>query len=87
MWNLSLALPLKYADHHPFDLKGSSKILFFKESEDERSALEIELEEDETIRDKLNLNATDDTGGTPFKVLVDGVELRRPINLLSDLRT
>ena len=86
IWNLSLALPLKYADHHPFDLKGSSNILFFKESEDEKSATEIELEEHETIRDKLNLNARDDTADIPFKVLVDGVELRRPINLLSELR-
>ena len=86
IWNLSLALPLKYTDHHPFDLKGSSNILFFEESEDERSATEIELEEHETIRDKLNLNATDGTAGIPFKVLVDGVELRRPINLLPELR-
>ena len=86
IWNLSLALPLKYTDHHPFDLKGSSNILFFEESEDKRSATEIELEEHETIRDKLNLNARDDTAGISFKVLVDGVELRRPINLLSKLR-
>lgn len=86
IWNLSLALPLKYTDHHPFDLKGSSNILFFEESKDEKSAAEIELEEHETIRDKLNLNATDGTAGIPFKVLVDGVELRRPINLLPELR-
>lgn len=89
IWNLSLALPLKYADHHPFDLKGSSNILFLKESEDEKSAVEIEFEEHEeheTIRDKLNLNARDDTAGIPFKVLVDGIELRRPINLLPELR-
>ncbi|MXW32326.1 MAG: hypothetical protein F4100_02385 [Rhodothermaceae bacterium] len=86
MWKLSLALPLKYVDHHPFDLKGASKILFYKESVDQRSAIEIELEENETIGDKLNLTAGDNTTGTPFKVLVDGVELRRPISLLSELR-
>lgn len=86
IWNLSLALPLKYSDHHPFDLKGSSNILFYKESEHEKSAIEIELEERETIRGKLDLNARDDTAGIPFKVLVDGVELRRPIDLLPELR-
>lgn len=86
IWNLSLALPLKYTERHPFDLKGSSNILFFEESEDERSATEVDLEEHETIGDKLNLNARDDTAGIPFKVLVDGVELRRPINLPSKLR-
>ena len=86
IWNLSLALPLKYTDNHPFDLKGSSNILFFRESKDERSATEVELEEHETIRDKLNLKARDDIAGVPFKVLVDGVELRRPINLLPELR-
>lgn len=86
IWNLSLALPLKYTDHHPFDLKGSSNILFFEESEDKRSATEIELEEHETIRNKLSLSARDNAAGIPFKVLVDGVELRRPINLLPELR-
>ncbi len=53
IWNLSLALPLKYTDHHPFDLKGASNILFFRESKDVKSATEIELENHETIRDKL----------------------------------
>ena len=86
LWNLSLALPLKYTDHHPFDFKGSSNILFFEESNNQKSVTEIELGEHETIRDKLNLNARDDTAGIPFKVLVDGVELQRPINLLSRLR-
>lgn len=86
MWNLSLSLPLRYADYHPFDLRGSSNILFFEEKTGERSATEIELEEDETIGDKLNLTARDNAAGSPFKVLVDGVELRRPISPLPELR-
>ena len=86
IWKLSLAVPLRYIDRHPFDFTGSSGVYFFQESSDGKKVTPMVLGNDESIRERLGLKANDSTGRLPFSVWVDGVELRRPIDLPSELR-
>lgn len=86
IWQLSLSLPLDYVGDHPFDLDGSSGMLFLDVPDGRKQASTINLEKDETLRDRLGLIAgqPDPDGG--FDVHIDGILLRRPINLPFDLR-
>ena len=86
IWQLSLALPLKYATHHPFDFKGGSSILFLTAPMGGKSTSPLDFEVDKSLRDELGLKATDEPNDIPFQVFVDGVELRRPIDLPLALR-
>lgn len=86
IWQLSLSLPLPYVAEHPFDLSGSSSILFFGMPLEERQAVRLSIPPGETVRKHLSLTAgsPDPIGG--FTVVVDEVELRRPIELPDSLR-
>ena len=86
IWQLSLALPLQYATHHPFDLEGDSNILFFTAPLREKGISQLNLGSNKSLRNKLGLKATGEPNDLPFQVFVDGVELRRPIELPSELR-
>lgn len=86
IWQLSLSLPLKYPEKHPFDFTGSSGLIFLTAKEKEKASSIISLGEDETIRKKLKLIATDENKDLPFNVIVDGVKLQRPIVLPTELR-
>ncbi len=86
IWQLSLALPLKYPTHHPFDFKGDSGLLFLTAPLDEKSASFLEFSADKSLREELGLVAADELAELPFQVLVDGVDLRRPIDLPVTLR-
>ena len=81
MWKLSLSLPLDYLGCHPFDLKGSSELQFFDFPKNRRQSNRISLEDDTTIRNFLNLRSGKDAQLNGFSVILDGVELRRPIRL------
>lgn len=71
---------------HPFDLSGASPILFFGAPEQGRQAARLDVPPGETAREHLSLvaGAPDPVGG--FTVIVDEVELRRPIDLPETLR-
>lgn len=86
IWQLSLSLPLPYVGDHPFDLAGDSGMLFFGFSAQDRQAIRLPLPTGTTIREYLSLTAgaKDPAGG--FAVIVDDVELRRPIRLPETLR-
>lgn len=86
IWQLSLSLPLPYVGNHPFDLGGESTMLFFGIAPEERQAVRLKIPAGETVREYLSLTAgaSDPAGG--FTVIVDDVELRRPINLPETLR-
>ncbi len=86
IWQLSLALPLKYLSRHPFDLEGRSGIIFLTAPISHKKVLPLKLKEDESLRNKLHLNAVDECSNLPFQVLIDGVELRRPVDLPVKLR-
>ena len=86
IWQLSLSLPLQYVKTHPFDLTGGSPILFFGMPSELRQAVRLSIPAGETVREALSLTAgaPDPIGG--FTVIVDEVELRRPIDLPESLR-
>lgn len=82
IWLLSLAVPVAYIDRHPFELTAADGIGFYRLTS--RSADRVEPAEGETIGECLGLtSATDPMGG--FRVLVDDVELARPISFDRDL--
>lgn len=80
LWTLSLSLPLDYLDGtHPFDIDNSYGIRVFQISNKDRDqSKEVELIGKKTIRDELGLTTPRTIG---FNVIVDDVELRRPIAL------
>lgn len=86
IWKLSLSLPLEYLDGHPFDKVGASPIRFLDAPTGKGATSEIQLGENQSLRDKLGLVAGNSTGKPPFTILVDGIELKRPINLPDELR-
>lgn len=83
IWLLSLAVPVRYIDRHPFELTAEDGIGFFNLTT--RTAEAIELTAGETIGARLGLTSSiDPVGG--FRVLLDDVELMRPISFDRDLR-
>ena len=81
IWKLSLSLPMDYIDNHPFDLDGSSGLIFFEIPKESGQANRIELSKDEPLRNHLKLQAGKDETHSPFSVTLDGIALRRPICL------
>ena len=86
MWKLSLAAPLRYIHAHPFDMDDASGIWFYKLSNKKGGTTErITLGKNETLRRKFGLQAGERDPKSGFSVVIDGVELHRPIHLPSDL--
>lgn len=87
LWSLGLSVPVEYVDSHPFDLHQNGELrLFWISNEARGRAEELELEGSKRVRDAVREQVagapeleegTDPVGG--FKVLIDDVELRRPI--------
>lgn len=86
IWKLSLSLPLPYVGKHPFDLGGDSSIIFLGLPLGEKQSVQLVVPKGESLREYLSLKSgeADPAGG--FVVLVDEVELFRPIELLETLR-
>lgn len=87
LWSLGLSAPVQYVDCHPFDLQqqGGHLKLYWITRERGRGQ-EIRLRRGQTVREAVreqvsgNPALTDGAGpGGEFRVLIDGVELRRPI--------
>ncbi|WP_369157003.1 ATP-binding protein [Candidatus Thiodiazotropha sp. LNASS1] len=81
IWQLSLSLPLEYIRNHPFDISGSSGLLYYEIPEKGKSVELLELQDTDTPRTALKLTSVTRPAGLSFQVLVDDVELRRPIDL------
>jgi hypothetical protein len=88
LWKLALSSPVGYVDRHPFDLTPADRIrLFWVSNEQRGQATELQMLPGERVRDAvhrevegapvLESGQPDPAGG--FSVIVDGVELRRPI--------
>lgn len=85
MWRLSLSLPLEYINSHPFDIEARSELFFFEIPESGRAVKELQIKGKETPRSALKLSSVTRPASIPFQVLLDEVELRRPIDLPLDL--
>lgn len=83
VWNLALSVPLSYLDGtHPFDLTGAAAPRMFELSNEPKGpATEITLLPHESLRSRLSLTAPK-KGTRPFGVILDGIELRRPIRFV-----
>jgi hypothetical protein len=81
IWTLSLSMPLPYVKSSPFSLTKSDNIpIFAISNKGHRSkAIEIELAEGESVQGKLGLTGDQLNDHTKFSVLVDDIELRRPL--------
>lgn len=82
LWRLSLAVPVRYIDKHPFDLTGADGIGLYQFSDRPRGQPEAVIPENSsTLGHQLDLQSArrDPLGG--FRVLIDDVELLRPIRL------
>jgi hypothetical protein len=77
LWLLSLAVPVPYIARHPFDLTAEHGVGFYQLTS--RGTEEVKLLPGETIGQKLALQSTTDPIGG-FRVLIDDVELFRPIS-------
>lgn len=80
VWYLSLSAPLDYMDGHPFDLDSESGLRFFSLGARKTGhAIEIKLEKGESLRKRLGLKAPERGTASKFRVLMDGLELMRPV--------
>jgi len=80
IWTLSLSVPLNYIGGHPFDLTPASGILFFTLGNQAKSAAEpLSMRKSESLRTKLSLRSPERGSAAAFTVLVDGVQLSRPL--------
>lgn len=87
LWRLSLASPLPYLDHHPFDTKGSANFDFFKFSNKKKGgAIKLEIPKNKSIRDVLNLSAGNNDPLEVFDIFVDEVKLKRPVRFPEELK-
>lgn len=79
IWKLSLSLPLDYPNGHPFDCKGNDKLVVLTVSDQERQAVSIQLDGNESVRDRLGLHSGMQTDSLNFAVTFDGIALCRPL--------
>lgn len=79
IWQLSLAVPVPYVEGHLFDksLVGSAKV-FQLSNRPKGQAIQLELENEQPVRDKLNLTDPAEPAGG-FEVFFDNLQLLRPI--------
>lgn len=86
IWQLSLSLPLRYIREHPFDKTGEQSISFLSVSNDQPQAFPIDIGENTTLRQHFGLVAGTLDPLSEFEVVIDGITLRRPIELPDRLR-
>jgi hypothetical protein len=80
IWSLSLAAPLSYIEGHPFDLPDEDGPICFEiENSLKGQASRITMKKGESVRKTLGLKTKDGADKNEFRVLVDGVQLFRPV--------
>ncbi|HEX3464035.1 MAG TPA: ATP-binding protein [Candidatus Elarobacter sp.] len=77
LWRISLSAPLRYVEDHPFSLTSEADVDFYSLKSD-GTPERIDLKPGETIGQRVGISEQG-SSPTPFKVLVDDIELRRPI--------
>jgi hypothetical protein len=83
LWTLSLAAPLPYIGVSPFDLTAKSNLGYFLLSNQTKGgqAEPVMLGHATTVREAFNFTVPDCDPLGGFTVVIDGIELRRPIRL------
>jgi hypothetical protein len=79
LWTLSLSAPIDYIEQHPFDLTSKDDPSFYQLHNAKGQAAEIKLKKGETLREKFDLSAPERGNKSPFRIVIDEIELRRPI--------
>jgi len=76
----------QYIEKHPFDVRASDNVeVYLINNGGKGSAPEkVELNDQETLESKLGFSAKRDESEIPFSVIIDGVELRRPISIAGE---
>jgi len=81
LWTLSLQVPVDYLEKHPFDITKRDGIKTFKLGNEKKDqATEINLLGSKSIRQIMKLTSPERGRTKKFRVIVDGVELFRPIS-------
>jgi len=81
LWTLSLSAPIDYLDKHPFDITGADDIKVYEFSQKSSGqATPVSLGKKETVREKLKLKAPERGSSLPFSVIIDDIQLFRPIS-------
>lgn len=85
IWTLSLSVPIPYIEKHPFSLNSFNEIDYFalNNKQIRPRAEQLNLQAHQSLRDRCQLSTPDEDSKTPFSVIFDGVELRRPITFRS----
>jgi len=86
IWSISLSVPIEYIEKHPFDVSASDNIEVYLINNGGRgsSPEKVELNEHETLESKLGFSAKRDESELPFSVIIDDIELRRPISIAGE---
>lgn len=79
VWQISLSVPVPYVDEHPFDTRFSFTRPYELVGGGPSRAEPLTLAPDQTVRDALDLGPSLSEGTVGFHVLIDELELRRPL--------
>lgn len=80
LWILSLSAPVDYVNGHPFDIQKEEGLRIFSLGNNKKDqATELNLEAKVTIRNQLGLISPERGDAPTFRVIIDGVQLFRPI--------
>ena len=81
LWTISLSLPSKYLHAHPFDLTSEDGLDFYSLSNEPKGqASELSTEGSHSVRSLFGLRAPQDLEDTTFQIMIDGVQLSRPLS-------
>lgn len=82
LWSLGLALPLQYVNEHPLGrFKPAQTRVFSLANVRKGQAVERKIPDGVLISEALGLKSVPQTSELPFSLLVDGIEVLRPISL------
>jgi hypothetical protein len=86
IWSISLSVPVKYIAKHPFEVCSEDNVEVYLINNGGRgsSASKVDFIGQETLESKLKLKARLNESDLPFSVIIDEVELRRPISVASE---
>jgi hypothetical protein len=80
LWILGLSLPLDYVDGHPFDIGHEKGLRIFTVGNGSKDqAQELDISDGNTIRSKLKLISPERGSARKFRIIIDGIELFRPV--------
>jgi len=81
LWTISLSIPVPYIGKHPYQLTSTDGVdIYSVSASSSKTADLVNLSEGQTVEDYFGLKARKQQADLPFKVVIDGVELRRPIS-------